>query len=151
MNILVSACLLGLPTRYDGAEKSTGWVARLAARHTLIPVCPEQLGGLPTPRTPCERQGTQVVARDGRDCTVPYHRGAACALSVARLNRCAVAILKQRSPSCGTSAVYDGAFTGTVIPGQGVAASLLAERGLTLFSEEDEAACLAWLAQTTRE
>lgn len=146
MNILVSACLLGLPVRYDVAEKAAGWIVRLAAHHALIPVCPEQLGGLPTPRTPCERRGSRVIARDGQDCTLPYTRGAECALRVARLNGCAVAILKQRSPSCGSDAVYDGTFTGTVVPGRGVAASLLAEHGLTVFSEEDEDACLAWLA-----
>lgn len=146
MNILVSACLLGLPARYDGAEKAADWVLRLAGGHTLIPVCPEQLGGLPTPRTPCERQGGCVAARDGRDCTAAYARGAACALRVAQLNRCPVAILKQRSPSCGSRTIYDGSFTGRTVPGEGVAAALLREAGLAIFSEEDESACLAWLS-----
>lgn len=89
MNILVSACLLGLPTRYDGAEKAADWVLRLAGAHTLIPVCPEQMGGLATPRIPCERQGAHVAAKDGRDCTAAYQRGAACALRAARSAPCA--------------------------------------------------------------
>lgn len=135
MNILVSACLLGLPARYDGAEKAADWVVHLAAHHALIPVCPEQLGGLPTPRTPCERRGSRVIARDGQDCTLPYIRGAECALRVARLNGCAVAILKQRSPSCGSGAVYDGSFTATLVPGSGLAAEALAAHGVKVVGE----------------
>ncbi len=140
MNILVSACLLGLPARYDGKEKACPWVLSLGEKHTLIPVCPEQMGGLPTPRTPCECRGSSVVDKNGTDRTEAYEKGAACALRVAELNGCTIAILKQRSPSCGSNMIYDGSFTGRVIPGAGVAAKALQRAGLTVFSEEDKQA-----------
>ncbi len=140
MNILVSACLLGLPARYDGKEKACPWVLSLGEKHTLIPVCPEQMGGLPTPRTPCERRGSSVVDKNGTDRTETYEKGAACALRAAELNGCTIAILKQRSPSCGSNMIYDGSFTGRVIPGAGVAAKALQRAGLTVFSEEDQQA-----------
>lgn len=139
MNILVSACLLGLPVRYDGNAKCEAWVEALAQRHILIPICPEQLGGLPTPRVPCERVGDRVLSRDGDDRTAAFRKGAELALRIAQLNGCQVAILKQRSPSCGFKAVYDGTFTGNVIPGEGVTGELLRQHGIAVFSEDDEA------------
>ena len=147
MNILISACLIGLNTRYAGDSNSIGWIADLAQRHTLIPVCPEQLGGLPTPRIPCERRGRKVINRNGADCTHEFVSGAEMALRVAQLNGCTVAILKQRSPSCGSGTVYDGTFTGRKIPGDGVAAEMLKAHGITVFSEEDQSACTEYLAQ----
>lgn len=142
MNILVSACLLGLPVRYDGNAKCESWVEALAREHTLIPVCPEQLGGLSTPRVPCERVGDCVLSRDGDDRTAHFRKGAELALRIAQLNGCQVAILKQRSPSCGSKAVYDGTFTGKVVPGEGVTAELLRQHGIAVYSEEDENAFL---------
>lgn len=142
MNILVSACLLGLPVRYDGNAKCESWVEALAREHTLIPVCPEQLGGLSTPRVPCERVGDCVLSRDGNDRTAHFRKGAELALRIAQLNGCQVAILKQRSPSCGSKAVYDGTFTGKVVPGEGVTAELLRQHGIAVYSEEDENAFL---------
>ncbi|MBR4082237.1 MAG: DUF523 domain-containing protein [Clostridia bacterium] len=138
MKILVSACLLGLPVRYDGNAKCESWVEALAREHTLIPVCPEQLGGLSTPRVPCERVGSCVLSRDGDDRTANFRKGAELALRIARLNGCEVAILKQRSPSCGSKAVYDGTFSGNVIPGAGVTAELLRANGIEVYAEEDE-------------
>ena len=146
MNILVSACLVGLHTRYAGDGNCMDWIAKLAEKHTLIPVCPEQLGGLPTPRVPCERVGSAVLNRDGADCTRAFVSGAEMALHVAQLNRCTIAILKQRSPSCGSGTIYDGTFTGTRIPGDGVAAQLLKQHGITVFSEEEADACLRWIS-----
>lgn len=146
MNILVSACLTGLCTRYAGDGNSIGWITELANRHTLIPVCPEQLGGLPTPRVPCERVGAQVLDKNGEDRTRAFVSGAEMALHVARLNRCSVAILKQRSPSCGSGVIYDGTFSGKKIPGDGVAAEMLKAAALRVFSEEDMTECLQWLA-----
>ena len=145
MNILVSACLIGLPTRYSGNGKHVDWIEHLAAAHTLIPVCPEQLGGLPTPRTPCERRGERVVDRDGMDRTQAFSDGAAWALRAAQLNSCRFAILKQRSPSCGSGTIYDGSFSGRLTAGDGMAAARLKQAGIRVFSEEDEADCLAWL------
>ena len=85
MKILISACLLGIPCRYDGKAKPQPWAEALAGRHDLVPVCPEQLGGLPTPRTPSERRGDRVVMNTGADVTEQYRRGAACALRLYQL------------------------------------------------------------------
>ena len=108
--ILVSACLLGAACKYSGGDNFCPRVAALAEDHYLVPVCPEQLGGLPTPRTPAERQGDQVITKDGRDVTAAYLRGAQEALKLARLFGCDTAILKARSPSCGAHGIYDGTF-----------------------------------------
>ena len=135
MNILISACLLGLRCRYDGASKPHPLAGELAKRHTLVPVCPEQLGGLATPRPPAERQGERVVANTGADVTEQYRRGAEEALKLCKLLGCEAAVLKERSPSCGRGAVYDGTFTGTLTPGDGVTAELLAAHGIPVYGE----------------
>ena len=101
MKLLISACLLGIPCRYDGASKPQSWVEKLAERHELVPVCPEQLGGLPTPRHPSERQGERVVMDTGADVTEPYSRGAEAALRLCRLLQFQAAIMKVRSTSFG--------------------------------------------------
>ncbi len=134
MRVLVSACLLGACCRYDGAAKLHPLAAALAERHQLVPVCPEQLGGLPTPRPPAERRGAQVVTRDG-DVTEAYRRGAEEAWKLCALLGCQAAVLKERSPSCGRGAVYDGTFSGTLTAGDGVTAALLAERGIPVYGE----------------
>lgn len=145
MRLLVSACLLGVRCRYDGATKPlpAETLQRLRARHALVPVCPEQLGGLPTPRAPSERRGDRVVANTGRDVTAEYARGAAEALRLARLLGCEAALLKARSPSCGRGEIYDGSFTGARVPGDGVTAALLAENGLPVYTEDEVSALLA--------
>ena len=135
MRILISACLLGCRCRYDGASKPQPWIAALAERHTLVPVCPEQLGGLSTPRPPAERRGDRVVTRAGGDVTAQYRRGAEEALRLCRLLGCDTALLKERSPSCGSGAIYDGTFTGTVTAGDGVTAELLRKNGIPVYGE----------------
>lgn len=135
MRILISACLLGVCCRYDGASKTHPLARALSRRHTLIPICPEQLGGLPTPRPPAERQGQRVVTRQGGDVTAQYRRGAEEALRLCRLFACQAAVLKERSPSCGMGEVYDGTFSGTLVPGSGVTAALLAENGVSIYGE----------------
>ncbi len=135
MNILVSACLLGVRCRYDGASKPNEAALRLMEQHTLIPVCPEQLGGLATPRPPAERQGDAVRTRSGTDVTEQYRRGAEEALRLCRLYGCEAAVLKEKSPSCGAGAVYDGTFSGTLIEGDGVTAELLASCGIPVYGE----------------
>ena len=136
MKILVSACLLGVPCRYDGASKAHQDVVRLAeAGHILIPVCPEQLGGLPTPRPPAERRGDGVFTQAGDNVTEPYRRGAEQTLALCRLLGCEAAILKERSPSCGAGAVYDGTFSRRLTAGDGVTAALLRENGITVVGE----------------
>ena len=136
-NILVSACLLGLPCRYDGRSMPSREVIDLLGKYNLIPVCPEVLGGLPTPRVPSEIVGERVLMRDGRDVTENYRHGAERALEIARANSCTVAILKARSPSCGKGKVYDGSFTGRLTEGDGVAARLLSDAGITVYTEEN--------------
>ena len=138
MNILVSRCLLGEPCRYDGKSKPVAMVRALEEQgHTLIPVCPEVLGGLPTPRPPAELQPNgRVVNRAGEDVTAAYRSGAEQALALARAHNCELAVLKAKSPSCGSLQRYDGTFTGTLIPGQGVAAALLTKQGIRVLDEE---------------
>lgn len=135
MTILVSACLLGCPCRYDGTAKADPRVLALMERHTLIPVCPEQLGGLPTPRLPSERREGGVFDRGGKDVTVQYRQGAEEVLRLARLYGCTHAVLKERSPSCGSGQIYDGSFSHVLVPGSGVAAELLAQNGITVLGE----------------
>lgn len=135
MTILVSACLLGCPCRYDGTAKADPRVLALMERHTLIPVCPEQLGGLPTPRLPSERREGSVFDRGGKDVTVQYRQGAEEVLRLARLYGCTHAVLKERSPSCGSGQIYDGSFSHVLVPGSGVAAELLAQNGITVLGE----------------
>lgn len=133
--LLVSACLLGTPCRYDGLAKKNDAVCALAERFELVPVCPEVMGGLPTPRTPSERRGARVVTQDGRDVTENYRRGAEAALEIARREGVCAAVLKERSPSCGSGEIYDGSFTGTRTAGDGVTAELLKAHGIAVFGE----------------
>ena len=135
MTILVSACLLGCPCRYDGTAKADPRVLALMERHTLIPVCPEQLGGLPTPRLPSERREGGVFDRGGKDVSAQYRQGAEEVLRLARLYGCTHAVLKERSPSCGSGQIYDGSFSHVLVPGSGVAAELLAQNGITVLGE----------------
>ena len=135
MRILISACLLGARCRYDGVSKLQPWISDLAERHILVPVCPEQLGGLPTPRPPAERRGDRVVTEAGTDVTVQYRRGAEEALALCRMLGCDAAVLKERSPSCGHGQVYDGTFTGTLTAGDGVTAELLEQHGVPVYGE----------------
>ena len=135
MKLLISACLLGCRCRYDGASKPLPWIAALAERHTLVPVCPEQLGGLSTPRPPSERRGDRVVTRTGGDVTAQYRRGAEETLRLCRLLGCEAALLKERSPSCGRGEIYDGTFTGTLTEGDGVTAELLRAQGIPVYGE----------------
>lgn len=135
MRVLISACLLGTCCRYDGASKPHPMAAALAERHTLVPVCPEQLGGLATPRPPAERQGERVVTKTGADVTEAYRRGAEEALRLCRLLGCEAAVLKERSPSCGHGEIYDGTHSGTLTAGDGVTAALLAANGISVYGE----------------
>jgi len=137
MRILVSACLLGCSCRYDGKSKPCEQVIQLAKKHTLIPVCPEQLGGLPTPRPPSEIQGEQVISNQGRDVTLEYRKGAEEALRLFRLLSCDLAILKSRSPSCGCGQIYDGTFSGKLRPGKGMTAELFTQQDITVLTEEN--------------
>lgn len=135
VKLLVSACLLGACCRYDGASREHPLAKKLAERYPLIPVCPEQLGGLPTPRPPAERRGERVVTQSGEDVTERYRRGAEETLRLCRMLDCEAAVLKERSPSCGAGAVYDGTFSGVLASGDGVTAALLRDGGIPVYGE----------------
>ena len=137
MTILVSACLLGCPCRYDGKSKPNDAVLVLMEHHTLIPICPEQMGGLATPRVPAERKDGGVFTERGGDVTEQYRRGAEEALRLAQLYGCKYAILKERSPSCGNGQIYDGSFSRRLIEGDGVTAQLLKAHGITVLGESE--------------
>ncbi len=137
MKILVSGCLLGLACRFDGKSKPNPNVLELAKTETLIPFCPECLGGLATPRPPSEIQGERVVSAEGNDVTAQYRKGAEEALRLCQMLGIRKAILKARSPSCGSGAVYDGTFTKTLRSGDGVTAALLKANGIEVLTEED--------------
>ena len=140
--ILVSACLLGVPCRYDGTGKADERLLALAKTHPLIPVCPEQLGGLSTPRPPAERNGERVLTQSDEDVTDAFRRGAEQTLSLARLLGCKAAILKANSPSCGSGSIYDGSFLKRLIPGEGMTAALLRQNGITVLSEQNDLSAL---------
>ena len=134
---LCSACLLGTKCRYDGESKPNDKVIELAKKETLIPVCPEQLGGLPTPREPAEQRGGKVITKTGRDITKNFIRGAEQVLRLAKLFSTKEAILKQKSPSCGCGKIYDGTFSDGLIEGDGITAALLKKNGIKVITEED--------------
>ena len=138
MTYLISACLLGTPCRYDGASREMPEAIRaLLGKHILIPVCPEILGGLPTPRPPAERQPDgRTVNRNGEDVSDAYLRGAKEVVRLARLYHADGVILRDRSPSCGTNGIYDGSFCGRLTDGMGVTAALLHAEGIPIFSED---------------
>lgn len=131
--LLVSACLLGENCRYSGGNNYCPAAAALGERYELIPVCPEVLGGLPTPRAPSERAGERVTARDGTDVTAAFRLGAERTAEIARSGGVRRALLQERSPSCGCGTVYDGTFSGTLTAGRGVTAALLEKNGVEVY------------------
>ncbi len=135
--LLVSACLLGQPCRYDGRSCQRVDPVLLAEKFEIIPFCPEIFGGLPTPRVPSERVGERVVMKDGTDVTENFLRGAEAAYALCRALGCRLALLKERSPSCGKGEIYDGSFSGNLTEGNGVAAEYLLARGIAVFGESE--------------
>lgn len=153
--LVISACLLGVACNHEGRGSPRAVVDELARHYRLVPVCPEVLGGLPTPRAAAELMGgdgadvlagagdARVVNIEGEDVTAAYRRGAEAAVAVAKAVGARRAVLKARSPSCGSSAVYDGTFSRRLVPGTGVTAAALAAAGLEVGSEEDAAAAVS--------
>jgi len=135
--IIVSACLLGVPCRYDGKAKPVGEVIALKDKYELIPVCAEVLGGLPTPRIGAEIVGDKVLRSDGVDVTREYKTGADEVLKIALENQCTKAILKSKSPSCGKGEIYDGTYTRTLVKGNGILTSLLLKNNIEVYSETE--------------
>ncbi len=135
--LIISACLLGEPCRYDGRSVPAVDVGALSEKYELIPVCPEVMGGLPTPRVPSERIGGKVINKIGIDVTENYNKGAAEALRLAKEGGAELALLKEKSPSCGKGRIYDGSFSGTLIPGDGVTVELLTNEGIRVLGESE--------------
>jgi uncharacterized protein YbbK (DUF523 family) len=134
-NVLISACLYGEKCRYDGKDNLISRLDEIKKICNLIPVCPEVSGGLSTPRNPSEIVDGKVVMNDGSDVTAEYRKGAEIALKTALANNCKVALMKAKSPSCGSGKIYDGTFSRTLTDGDGVAVKLLKENGIAVFDE----------------
>ena len=137
MKIMVSACLLGENCKYNGGNNLNPELLRLLSGHTVIPVCPEVLGGLPVPRVPAEIMNDTVMNRDGISVDAEFREGAEKALEIARKEKPDMIILQSRSPSCGVKEIYDGSFSGKLISGHGVFARLLLENGFLVTDVED--------------
>ena len=150
--LLISACLLGIPCRYDGKVKKSLFGQRelsleeflplLEEKYTLVPYCPEIYGGLPTPRIPSERVGERVLSKNGNDVTEEYFRGAAHGLLLCQTLNITLALTKAKSPACGKGRIYDGTHTGTLTDGNGVLADALLGNGILVYNEEEADALL---------
>ena len=137
-SFVVSACLLGVPCRYDGSAKHSDAACELAERLRAVSVCPEQAAGLPCPRPPAELQADgSVLLADGTDVTEAFCAGAQACLLQARASGARVAVLKAKSPSCGVRRVYDGSFSGRLVAGSGVFARALREEGVAIIDEAE--------------
>ena len=137
MKIMVSACLLGENCKYNGGSNRNEKLLCLLEGHTVIPVCPEVLGGLPVPRVPAEIVNGKVMNREGKSVDAEFREGAGKALEIARKEKPDIIILQSRSPSCGVNEIYDGSFSGKLIPGHGVFAALALESGFQVVDAED--------------
>jgi uncharacterized protein YbbK (DUF523 family) len=137
MKIAVSACLLGDNCKYNGGNNYSEKVAEFVKGHDIIPVCPEIMGGLPTPREPSEIVNGIVKHKDGTSVDAEFRKGAELALNKINANEVDLVILQSRSPSCGVNHIYDGTFSGTLIPGQGVFAKLLKANNIRVLDVSD--------------
>lgn len=134
-NIIVSACLLGENCKYSGGNNRCEEVINLKEKYNLIPVCPEKLGGLKIPRLPAEIRNKKVYTQSGKEVTTNFMLGATKVLEIAKKNNCHIAVLKERSPSCGCGEVYDGTFTSKLVKGNGLTAQLLLENDIKIVGE----------------
>ena len=135
--ILISACLIGDKTRYDGKSNYHPLIKELLEKYELVPFCPEVEGGLRTPRHPSEIVKDKVINDEGKDVTKYFKEGASKALMICQYLQIKTAILKEGSPSCGLNQVYDGTFSGRKIKGSGITAQLLIKNGIRVLSEND--------------
>lgn len=135
--LFVSACLLGEKCRYDGKDNLLKCIQQLEEKYELVSLCPEVAGGLPTPRLPCERMGSQVINKNGEDKTKEFQKGALQAAAFIQQLGIKKALLQERSPSCGVYLIYDGSFSNHLIKGQGVTKQALLPLGLTIYSSEE--------------
>jgi uncharacterized protein YbbK (DUF523 family) len=135
--LLCSACLLGINCKYDGRSNKNEKIQKLRKKYILVPVCPEILGGLPTPRESAEQKGKRVITKSGKDITRYFEKGAKEVLKICKILGIKKAILKQKSPSCGCGKIYDGTFSGKLIKGEGVTTKLLKKNKIKVFTEEN--------------
>lgn len=132
--IIVSACLAGFNCRYDGKNQANKKIIKLIKNGKAIPVCPEQLGGLPTPRPAVEKVGNKFISHNGENYSREFKKGAKEAFKIAKLVGCKKAILKAKSPSCGCGLIYDGSFSGRLKKGNGIFCSLLKKNKIKVVS-----------------
>ncbi len=137
MKIMVSACLLGENCKYNGGNNRNEKLLQLLSGHTVIPVCPEMLGGLPAPRLPAEIVNGCVTNREGISVDEAFRQGAEKALEIARRERPDLIVLQSRSPSCGVKQIYDGTFSGTLVPGRGIFAETAHKAGFRLMDADE--------------
>ncbi|MCR5626639.1 MAG: DUF523 domain-containing protein [Lachnospiraceae bacterium] len=137
MRIVVSACLLGENCKYNGGNNYSEKVSRFIEGHEVVAVCPEVLGGLPIPREPSEIVNGKVCHKDGSSVDDEFRKGAQLAMKIVTDHRAELVILQSRSPSCGVNSIYDGSFSGKIIPGQGIFAELLKKAGIRFIDIED--------------
>ena len=139
--MIISACLCGCDCKYNGKNNKNESCVELLKRGKAVLVCPEQLGGMTTPRVPSEilkNDGKiSVISKEGKDVSKEFKKGAKEALKIAKLVDAKVAILKNGSPSCGSKNIYDGTFSGNKIEGEGITAKLFVENGIEVFSEDE--------------
>ena len=135
--ILISACLVGENTKYNGGNNLTPYLEQLLEKYELVPFCPEVEGGLPTPRIPSEIYKGRVINKEGKDVTKQFKEGAELALNICKYLQIKVAILKDQSPSCGSKEIHDGRFSGRLIKGKGITATLLEQNGIKVYSENE--------------
>lgn len=132
--IIVSACLLGENTKYNGGNNYDPRVEKLKEKYNIVPICPESFGGLKSPRHPSEIVGSSVMSKSGKDVTREFNEGAHKVINIVNFLHIKKALLMERSPSCGVNKIYNGKFNGTLIPGQGYTARLLKEKGVELYT-----------------
>lgn len=141
-NLLVSGCLLGKNTKYNGKNNYIPLIEKIKEKYNIIVICPEVMGGLSIPRDPSEISGNKVINNKMKDVTFEYNKGAEIALELAIKNNCKKALLKEKSPSCGVNYIYDGTFSGNIICGMGITTKLLVSNNIDVYSENEIALLL---------
>jgi len=135
--ILISSCLIGKNTKYNGKNNYIDIIEQLKLKYELIPICPEVFGGLKIPRDPSEIKADKVISINNKDVTKEFNLGATKSLNIALLNNISIAILKDGSPSCGNTYIYDGTFSNKKIDGIGITTKLLKENNITIYNENN--------------
>lgn len=135
--ILVSACLLGIDSKYNGDNNKNEKIINLMDKYILIPFCPEIMGGLSTPREPSEIIDNNIITKSGNNVTENFIKGAKESLKLAEMYNIKTAVMKSRSPSCGYKKIYDGTFTSTITDGNGITAELFLKNGIKILTEDD--------------